>query len=109
MTNITDLHIEDEIFPLFNYTYNDFAAKIVKRILTCPLSSRDEINVRQMVLKGFLANQGILKDYSYSRLDLLEVHAFLTSSNKEGSTKGFRFKFFFSETKRHQTSRNYIQ
>ena len=89
--------------------YNDFSKEILIRILTHPLSSEDEIINRQLVLKSFIANHNILSNYSYSRLDLLEVHAFLESSNNEVSTKGLKLKFFLSETKRHQTSRKYIQ
>ena len=109
MTNIKDLNLEDEIVPLFNYTYNDFSKEFLIHILTHPLSSKDEIINRQLVLKSFIANHNILSNYSYSRLDLLEVHAFLAYSNKEVFTKGLKLKFFLSETIRHQTSRKYIQ
>ncbi len=109
MINIKDLNLENEIVPLFNYTYNDFSKLIVTNILTHPLSSEDEIINRQSILKGFIANHNTLINYSYSRLDLLEVHAFLGSSNREFSIKALRLKFFLSETKQHQTSRKYIQ
>jgi len=109
MTNVRDRHIEEEIVPLFNFTYNDHAKEIVRQILTHPLSSKGEIDNRQQLLKGFIANHNIISNYSYSRLDLLEVYAFLQGSNSEVSNKGLRWTFFLSETKRHEISRKFVQ
>ena len=63
MINTQDPHIEDEIRPLFDFTYNDFSGKEVKDILTTPLGSKEAILMRQQLLKGFAANHKILKDY----------------------------------------------
>ncbi len=77
MTNIQDLHIENEVLPLFDFTCNDLSRNTLIDILNERLNSVEEIQLRQHILKGFVANYNILKTYSYSRLDLSEAHDFL--------------------------------
>jgi DNA mismatch repair protein MutS len=67
MINTQDLHIEEEIKPLFDLTYNPYSGAEVKDILTKTLPSKEAIFARQELLKGFIANREILKDYSYYR------------------------------------------
>src|SRR5580693_8187329 len=102
MINIEDLHIEEEIIPLFDFTFNLSSGEAVREIITKPLNSISEILQRQNLLKGFLDNGEILKDYSYSRFDLSEVHTFFESlpagSFFEGS---LRWRLRFSEKERH--------
>ena len=43
MTNVQDLHIEEEIKPLFDFTYNSNSGKQVSDILAKTLSSKEEI------------------------------------------------------------------
>ena len=103
MINTQDLHIEDEIRPLFDFTYNDFSSKEVKDILTTPLGSKEAILMRQQLLKGFAANHQILKDYSYYRFNLAEVYEFLeTIFVGSVSTKKLRWRFMFSEKEKQQ-------
>ena len=103
MINTQDLHIEDEIRPLFDFTYNDFSGKEVKDILTTPLGSKEAILMRQQLLKGFAANHQILKDYSYYRFNLAEVYEFLeTIFVGSVSTKKLRWRFIFSEKEKQQ-------
>ena len=45
-------------------------------MVTAPLGSKEEIIFRQQILKGFLGNRDLLKDYSYSRFDLTEIYNF---------------------------------
>ena len=68
MTNAQDLHIEEEIRPLFDFTYNINSGKEVSDILSKTLSSKEEILFRQQLLKGFIANWEILKAYSLAGL-----------------------------------------
>jgi DNA mismatch repair protein MutS len=102
MINIEDLHIEEEILPLFDYTFNLSSGEMVREIITKPLSSKAAILDRQNLLNGFIGNQEILKDYSYSRFDLSEIHTFFESfpagSFFEGS---LRWRLRFSEKERH--------
>jgi len=73
MNNLKDLNIEKELLPLFDYSLNKFTKKKIIEILKTPLKSVIEITQRQDTLKGFIANNNILKDYSYTVLYLNEV------------------------------------
>ncbi len=103
MTNINDLHIEDEILPLFDFTYNIFSGQVVRDIMTELPGSKSEILFRQHVLKGFIGNREILKDYSYSRFNLSDVYDFFETFSA-GSFLGLhlRRRLMFSEKERHQ-------
>jgi DNA mismatch repair protein MutS len=103
MTNISDLNIEDEIVPLFDFTYNLFSGQAVREIITGPLDSKSAILFRQHVLKGFIDNRELLKDYSYSRFNLSDIYDFFETFSA-GSFLGehLRWKLIFSEKLRHQ-------
>src|ERR1700682_6613315 len=101
MTNISDLHIEDEILPLFDFTYNVFSGEAVRDILVERLGSESEILFRQHILKGFIGNRELLKDYSYSRFNLSVVYNFFETFSA-GSFLGLhlRRRLMFSEKER---------
>ena len=102
MTNTGDLHIEDEILPLFDFTYNEFSGQALREILTEPLNSAPEILFRQRVLNGFIDNRHILKDYSYSRFNLTDINNFFETFFA-GSFFGLdmRRKLMFSQKERN--------
>lgn len=66
MNNLLDLNIEKEILSLFDYSLNMFSKRKIIEILEKPLESLNEIIYRQNVLKGFIDNNEVLKNYSYS-------------------------------------------
>src|SRR5882724_5360356 len=103
MTNISDLHIEDEILPLFDFTYNIFSGQAVCEIITKPLGSKSAILFRQHVLKGFIGNREIFKEYSFSRFNLSDIYNFFeTFSAGPFFGAHLRWKLMFSEKNRHQ-------
>ncbi|HEY4154587.1 MAG TPA: hypothetical protein VGM24_04150 [Puia sp.] len=103
MINTDDLHIEEEILPLFDLTFNTYSGEEVRDIITKIPGSKEQVLFRQQLLKGFIANRELLKDYSYSRFDLTEIHNFLeTFFIGSISGKSLRVKFMFSEKLRHQ-------
>lgn len=103
MLNVQDLHIEEEIKPLFDFTFNIYSGNEVKDILSKPLSSKEEILQRQQLLKGFLANREVLKDYSFYRFNLSETYDFLENIFVGSvSAKKLRWKFMFSDKEREQ-------
>jgi DNA mismatch repair protein MutS len=110
MTNTGDLHIEDEILPLFDFTFNYHSGQAVRDMLKEPLTSTSAILGRQAILKGFIANRAILKDYSFSRFNLAELYDFLETF-AVGSLSGskLRWKLTFSEKERHQKRGKLIQ
>ena len=77
MTKVRDLHIEEEILPLLDFTHNDFSKKVLISLLKESLHSIEDILFRQNILKGFISNNYILKGFSYAYVDLLEVYDFL--------------------------------
>jgi len=101
MINTDDLHIEDEILPLFDFTFNLFSGKAVGDIIKNPPGSMSAILYRQQVIKGFLANQELLKDYSFSRFNLAEIYDFFgTFYAGSFSDRKMKWKFVFSEKER---------
>jgi DNA mismatch repair protein MutS len=76
MINVHDLNLEEEILPLFDFTFNVHSGTVVKEMVNAPLESNEEITERQQILKGFLAHRELLKDYPYSRFDLTEIFNF---------------------------------
>jgi DNA mismatch repair protein MutS len=103
MTNVQDLHIEEEIKPLFDYTYNFESGKQVSDILAKTLDSEEEIIARQQLLKGFIANWEIIKHYSFYRFNLSDIFEFLeTIFIGSTSARKLRLKFMFSEKVREK-------
>ena len=97
MNKISDLNIEKEILPLFDYSLNMFSRNKILEILEKPLDTTNEIIHRQNILKGFSENEEILKDYSYTILYLKEVHAFLNDEKIDDlSKKKLKYKLFAS-------------
>jgi len=102
MTNINDLHIEDEILPLFDFTYNLYSGQEVRAIFTEPPGSKSAILYRQHVLKGFIGNREIVKEYSFSRFNLSDVYNFFESfSAVSFFGLHLRRRLMFSEKERH--------
>jgi DNA mismatch repair protein MutS len=103
MINTGDLHIEDEILPLFDFTFNLYSGMAVREILTKPLGSKEDALFRQQLLKGFIANHEVFKTYSFSRFNMSELYDFLSSfSAGSFSGEGLWRKLLCSEKERHQ-------
>ena len=103
MTNTGDLHIEEEIIPLFDSTYNLFSGRALNDLLIHPLDSEQDILYRQKILRGFIGNREILKEYSFSRFNLSDIYDFFETFSV-GSFFGMhlRRKLMFSEKERNQ-------
>ena len=103
MINASDLHIEDEILPLFDLTFNLNSGRALRDLITQPLPSKEAILSRQHILKGFIGSQEILKDYSFSRFNLSEIYDFFeTFSVGNLSGRKLRWKLTFSDKERSQ-------
>ena len=103
MDNTADLHIEDEILPLFDFTFNFFSGQAVRRLIMERPCKMEEILYRQQVLKGFIANHEIWKEYSFSRFNLAEIYDFFqTFGEGDFSAKNMSWKLRFSEKERAQ-------
>jgi DNA mismatch repair protein MutS len=103
MTNTQDLHIEEELLPLFDYTLNPHAQNRLLGLLTEPLESVEEIQYQQSILHGFIRNNDILKNYNYSRVSLSDTYAFAHEiANDDMDAGALAIALRFSERKRHQ-------
>lgn len=109
MNNITDLNIESEILPLFDFTLNDFTKDRLIQLLNEPLNSMVDIETRQGIIKSFLKNQEIFSNYSYSRVDYYEVHQFIHDASIQTHGKSNKWELLFSEKQRHQLRAKFIQ
>ncbi|MEO5591508.1 MAG: hypothetical protein ABIR15_08680 [Chitinophagaceae bacterium] len=103
MINTQDLHIEDEVMPLFDSTFNFHSGQALRDIMNFPLATKAAILERQHLLKGFIGNRETLKDYSFSRFNLAEIYDFLETFSAGSLSSGkLRWKLTFSEKERHQ-------
>ncbi|HUZ59968.1 MAG TPA: hypothetical protein VMU83_14435 [Hanamia sp.] len=103
MTNTVDLNIDEEILPLFDFTFNLFSGKAVRMLVTEPPVTIDDILYRQQVLKGFIANYEIWKEYSFSRFNLSEIFDFFeTFGVGHFFASNMKWKLRFSEKERSQ-------
>jgi DNA mismatch repair protein MutS len=101
--HVNDLRIAEEIRPIFDSTHNDYSAQALTDLLAKPLSTKEEIWHRQDILKGFIANKDVWKDYSFYRFDLSDVYEFFdTIFVGSVSPRKMGWKFFFSEKTREQ-------
>jgi len=103
MNHTADLHIEDEILPLFDFTFNLNSGKAVRRLVTEPPGKMEDILQRQQILKGFIANYEIWKEYSYSRFNFSEIYDFFeTFGAGNFYADSLKWKLRFSEKERSQ-------
>src|SRR6185295_8695576 len=99
--HVNDLRIAEEIRPIFDSTHNNYSAQALTDLLAKPLSTKKEIWHRQDILKGFIANKEIWKNFSFYRFDLSDVYEFFdTIFVGSVSPRKMRMKFFFSEKAR---------
>lgn len=101
MNNLKDLNIEKELLPLFDYSLNIHTKEKIIEILKTPLHSITEISERQNILKGFVANNKILKKYSYSASYINEVRFFLNDEKIEDvPNKKLKYRLFTSKNEK---------
>ncbi|MCP2043916.1 hypothetical protein [Pontibacter sp. HSC-36F09] len=79
MMNVSDLKLKDEVLPCFDYTNSEQAALRLLSLLQEIPSTETEVLERQAITKGFISNWAVLENFTYRRLDLHEVFAFLES------------------------------
>lgn len=103
MNHTADLHIEEEILPLFDYTFNLYSGKEVRKLVTEPPGNMEGMLQRQQILKGYIANYEIWKEYSFSRFNLAEIYDFFeTFGAGNFFANDMKWKLRFSEKERSQ-------
>ncbi len=103
MNYTQDLHIEEEILPLFDYTFNLYSGKAVHDLVTVLPGKMEEILKHQNILKGYIANYEIWKEYSFSRFNLSEIYDFFETFGAGNFFAGnMKWKLRFSGKERDQ-------
>lgn len=110
MFNIKDLRIEEDLLPILDYTRNDFSKSVLMGLLNVPLCSIETIIERQEILQGFISQNKVLKNFAYSRYDLMEVHDYLQSGNfLNKNERDLRIQLLLSRQLRNKKTGEFIQ
>ena len=113
MTHTTDLNLDEEVIPLFNYTNNEYADLALRNMLTASDMSLTAIVQRQAICRGFIQNWNVLADFSYPVLYLKETYAFLDDVANQNllpePTLKTKLRLQVSETERSQTRSKLVQ
>jgi DNA mismatch repair protein MutS len=114
MMQVRDLMLPEEILPCFDYTSCAHSTERLCAMLLEPPRTEAEVMERQAITKGFLSNWSVLENFTYRRLDLMEVHAFFKSIAATGASldKGKHIsalKLRFSENERNKVRSRLVQ
>ncbi|HEY4649898.1 MAG TPA: AAA family ATPase [Pontibacter sp.] len=77
MMQVQDLRIEEDVLPFFNFTNNVHAENALLHMLRTAPETEAAVEERICIIKGIRSNWAVLEQFTYRRLDLMEVHAFL--------------------------------
>jgi DNA mismatch repair protein MutS len=95
MLTIHDLHFNNEIVPLFDHVYNEYARDVLLQWMTDRPSSVDEIYARQAILKALIRHDHLFRPFAYSRTEFHETYSY----TKEIAAREKTF-FLFSRSRR---------
>ncbi|MBB6612495.1 hypothetical protein H7F15_15730 [Pontibacter sp. Tf4] len=112
MMQVQDLRLKEEVLPFFNFTNNSHSEARLLYLLQHAPDTQTEVAERVAIVHGMLVNWAVLKDFTYHKLDLLEVHAFMETiagtGYRESRLKSWlRFKVYDAE--RHQLQAKLVQ
>jgi DNA mismatch repair protein MutS len=71
--NVTDLEIEKQLLPLFDFTGNSYARQQLASLLLTLPDTKADVHDRQQLIQSFIDNGYVYTEISYSRQDLDEV------------------------------------
>ena len=103
MHNIKDLHVEKDILPLFDFTYNEPARDALIELLSDIPRSVEDVLYRQQIIKAIINTKPLHAPFPYHRSEFNEVHGYLEDlKNKVTPLDGTSLKFhlFFAQTER---------
>lgn len=90
MLTVQDLNFKNEIVPLFDHVYNEFARDVLLQWMTDRPSSTDEIYARQAILKALIRHDHLFRPFAYSRTEFHETYSYL----KEIAARETTFSLF---------------
>jgi DNA mismatch repair protein MutS len=95
MLTIHDLHFQNEIVPLFDHVYNEFARDVLLQWMTDRPSSIEEVYSRQSILKALIGHNHLFRPFAYTRTEFHETYSYLKEVGARDKTS-----FFLSRTRR---------
>ncbi len=95
MLTINDLHFNNEIVPLFDHVYNEFARDALLQWMTDRPSSIDGIYSRQAILKALIRHDHLFRPFAYTRTEFHETFSYLKEVGARDWTS-----FLFSRSRR---------
>jgi len=108
MIQINDLHIEEEILPLFDFTRNAFAKERLTKLFQWPRFTLADIQSRQEIFQAFVEQVSGLKNFSYSRSEFAEVYHFLTKEAELLTLGNIDVRVPFYDSKKYQQCRGRV-
>ncbi|WP_324675293.1 MutS-related protein [Hymenobacter sp. GOD-10R] len=114
MVRVDDLRVSTDVLSLFNFTHNAEAERTLLAFLQKVPSLVEAVVERQQVIKGFLANWDVLANFSYQKIQFMEVHAFLNGVSDgriplETNQLKASLKLLLSEEERYAMRAKYVQ
>ena len=109
MNNTLDLHLIDEISPLFDHTQNHFAKDYLHDIFKTPLQHVDSIKERQEIIKSIIKNKEIFLSYQYSKIDFHDAHNLLYDTSLQHYRSRDTIRYYSSKSTRNKTQGNFMQ
>ena len=95
MLTIQDLHFKNEIVPLFDHVYNEYARDVLLQWMADRPGSIGEIYARQAVLKALIRHDHLYHPFAYTRTEFHETYSYLKEVGARENTS-----FFFSRNRR---------
>jgi DNA mismatch repair protein MutS len=112
MMQVNDLKLKEDVLPFFNFTNNIYAEEQLLYLLTTAPETETEISDRTAVIKGIIANWAVLENFTYRKLDLLQVHAFMVTiagTALSGNKLHNWLRLKIAETERQQLQSGLVQ
>src|SRR6185312_16244913 len=72
-----DLQFQQEIVPLFDHVYNEYARDVLLQWMTNRPGSVREIHSRQAILKALIRHEHLFRPFAYTRTEFHEAHSYL--------------------------------
>lgn len=112
MMQVQDLKLKEDVLPFYNFTNSTFAEEYLVNLLQTAPATLTEVTERTAIIQGMLSNWAVLENFTYRRLDLLEVHSFMENIAGAGARENklkswLRFKMYDRE--RHQLQAKLVQ
>jgi len=95
MLTVHDLHFNNEIVPLFDHVYNEYARDVLLQWMTDRPSSIGEIYARQAILKALVKHDHLFRPFAYTRTEFHETYSYLKEIAGRDKTS-----FLFSRSRR---------